>query len=55
MDSKPWHDFVYGKFNFEIMKGRTSFIDNKTNLPAKGNNSGTTIIYFFKNRQKALK
>jgi site-specific DNA-methyltransferase (adenine-specific) len=48
MDSKPWHEYVYGKYYYEILSGRVSFLDPETKEPASGNNSGTTIIYFWK-------
>lgn len=48
MDSKAFHKYVFGKFHYEILEGRISFIDPETNKPAKGNNSGTVIIYFKK-------
>lgn len=48
MDSAPWHDFIYGKYHYEILRGRVSFIDPITKKPKTGNNSGTTIVYFMK-------
>ena len=48
MDSPPWHDYIYGRYHYQIIKGRVSFIDPKTKKPKKGNNSGTTIVFFMK-------
>lgn len=47
MDSKPWHEYVYGKFYYEILNGRVSFVNPDTQKPASGNNSGTTVVYFW--------
>jgi len=51
METQCWHDFVYGKYHYEILKGRVQFEHED---PAKmvGNNSGTTIVYFFQGRIK---
>lgn len=46
MDTKAWHEFIEGKFHYEILQGRISFIDPETKRPKKGNNSGTVIVYF---------
>ena len=48
MDSKPWHQYVYPYYKFDILEGRVSFLDPVTMLPKNGNNSGTTIVYFMK-------
>lgn len=48
LDSKAWHDYIEGKFNYEILKGRVSFINPETQKPQSGNNAGTVIIYFKK-------
>jgi len=48
MDSKVWHKYIEGKFFYEILEGRVSFIDPKTGKPKIGNNSGTVIVYFKK-------
>lgn len=48
MDSPPWFDFVYGKYHYQVIKGRVSFINPKDRKPESGNNSGTTIVYFMK-------
>jgi site-specific DNA-methyltransferase (adenine-specific) len=48
MDSIPWHDYVYGKYHYHVLSGRVSFIDPETGQPKKGNNSGTTIVYFMR-------
>lgn len=48
MDTKAWHEYIEGKFHYEILQGRISFIDSETKQPKKGNNSGTVIVYFRK-------
>ena len=48
MDTKAWHKFIEGKFHYEILEGRISFIDPETQKPKSGNNSGTVIVYFKK-------
>ena len=48
MDTKVWHEIIEGKYHYEVLKGRISFIDPKTKQPKKGNNSGTVIVYFKK-------
>lgn len=48
MDSAPWHKFIYGRYHYEILEGRLSFIDPVTMKPKQGNNSGTTVVYFMK-------
>lgn len=48
MDTKVWHEYIEGKYHYEILKGRISFINPITKLPRKGNNSGTVIVYFRK-------
>lgn len=48
LDSKAWHKFIEGKFYYEILQGRVSFIDPETQKPKSGNNSGTVIVYFKK-------
>lgn len=48
MDTKAWHKFIEGKFHYEILEGRISFIDPATGQPKSGNNSGTVIVYFKK-------
>lgn len=48
LDSKAWHEYIEGKFHYEILRGRVSFIDPETLLPKSGNNSGTVIVYFKK-------
>ena len=47
MDSTPWHEYVYGKFHYEILKNRVSFINPITGKPQSGNNSGTVMVYFW--------
>lgn len=48
IDTKVWHEYIEGKFHYEILKGRIAFIDPETKQPKKGNNSGTVIVYFKK-------
>lgn len=48
MDTQAWHKFIEGKFHYEILQGRISFIDPETQKPKSGNNSGTVIVYFKK-------
>lgn len=47
METKPFFDYIYGKFSYKILQGRVQFIhpDPSKNI---GNNSGTVIVYFFK-------
>lgn len=51
MDTKVWHEIIEGRYHYEILKGRISFIDPETKQPRKGNNSGTVIVYFKKRIQ----
>ena len=48
MDTIAWHDYIEGKFEYEVLKGRISFIDPETGKPRGGNNCGTVIVYFRK-------
>ena len=48
MDTKAWHDFIEGRYHYEVLRGRISFIDPETQKPKSGNNSGTAIVYFKK-------
>lgn len=48
MDTRVWHQYIEGKFHYEILQGRIPFIDPETKQPRKGNNSGTVIVYFKK-------
>ena len=48
MDTKAWHKYIEGKFVYEILEGRISFIDPQTKKPKSSNNSGTVIVYFKK-------
>jgi len=48
MDTEAWHKYVEGKYHYEILKGRISFINPDTGKPQSGNNSGTVIVYFKK-------
>ena len=47
-DSKAFQQYIKKKFFYETLSGRVAFIDPETNKPMKGNNSGTTIVYFKK-------
>lgn len=47
-DSKAFQQYVKKNFFYETLSGRVAFIDPKTKQPMKGNNSGTTIVYFKK-------
>lgn len=47
-DSKAFQKFIKKNFFFETLSGRVAFIDPETKQPMKGNNSGTTIVYFKK-------
>lgn len=51
MDTKVWHKYIEGKYQYEKLEGRISFIDPKTGKPKSGNNSGTVIVYFKKKIQ----
>ena len=48
MSTDFWHDYIEGKYLYEVLRQRISFIDPKTNKPKNGNNSGTVIVYFKK-------
>ena len=48
MDTKVWHEYIEGKYMYEILQGRISFIDPETKKPKSGNNSGTVVVYFKK-------
>lgn len=47
-DSKAFQQYIKKNFFYETLCGRVSFVDPKTGEPMKGNNSGTTIVYFKK-------
>lgn len=47
-DSKAFQSFIKKNFFYETLSGRVAFIDPETKQPMKGNNSGTTIVYFKK-------
>lgn len=47
-DSKAFQQYVKKNFFYETLSGRVAFIDPETKQPMKGNNSGTTIVYFKK-------
>lgn len=46
MDTIAWHKYIEGRYQYEILKGRISFIDPETQQPRGGNNCGTVIVYF---------
>lgn len=48
MSSSFWHDYVFGKYYYEILNKRLFFIDPKTKEPAKEADSGLTVVYFMK-------
>lgn len=48
VDTHVFHEVVEGKYHYEILRGRISFIDPVTKKAKKGNNSGTLIVYFKK-------
>ena len=48
IDTKAFHKYIQNKFFYEVLEGRISFIDPKTNKPKSSNNSGTVVIYFKK-------
>lgn len=47
-DSKAFQQYIKKNFFCETLSGRVAFIDPETKQPMKGNNSGTTIVYFKK-------
>lgn len=47
-DSKAFQKYIKKKFFYETLLGRVSFIHPETKKPMKGNNAGTTIVYFKK-------
>lgn len=47
-DSKAFQKYIKKNFFYETLSGRVAFIDPSTGKPLKGNNSGTTIVYFKK-------
>lgn len=47
-DSKAFQTYIKKNFFYETLAGRIAFIDPETKRPMKGNNSGTTIVYFKK-------
>lgn len=48
MSAAVWDDVIYPNYKFDVLRGRVSFVDPTTGKPATGNNSGTTIVYFWK-------
>lgn len=51
-DSKAFQKFIKKNFFFETLSGRVAFIDPEKKQPMKGNNSGTTIVYFKKDIER---
>ena len=51
-DCKAFQKYIKHNFFYETLEGRISFIDPITLKPMKGNNSGTTIVYFKKDITK---
>lgn len=47
-DSKAFQKYIKKNFFYETISGRVAFIDPETGQAMKGNNSGTTIVYFKK-------
>lgn len=45
-DSRSFQQFIKKNFFYETLSGRVAFINPETGKPMKGNNSGTTIVYF---------
>lgn len=45
ISNKIYHEKVFGKYEYEVLKGRISFLDLE-NKPVKYNDTGTIIIYF---------
>ena len=45
-DGKAFQKFIKHNFFYETLSGRVAFIDPATQKPMKGNNAGTTIVYF---------
>jgi len=51
-DSKAFQKYIKKNFFYETIAGRVSFINPETGKPQKGNNSGTTIVYFKKDIER---
>lgn len=51
-DSRAFQKFIKKKFFYETLCGRVSFIDPESGEEKKGNNSGTTIVYFKKDIER---
>lgn len=47
VDSAPFHQYIFGRYHYDILEGRISFLD-ADGKPKTGNNSGTIIVYFMK-------
>lgn len=47
-DGRAFQKFIKKNFFYETLSGRVAFIDPATGQAMKGNNSGTTIVYFKK-------
>lgn len=41
-----FHDFIEGKYHYQILQNRISFIDPETGKPRSGNNTGTVVVFF---------
>jgi len=48
LDCKAFQKYIKKNFFYETLDGRVSFIEPTEKKPMKGNNSGTTIVYFKK-------
>lgn len=47
-DGRAFQRYIKHRFYFETLAGRVAFIDPATGKPMKGNNAGTTIVYFWR-------
>lgn len=45
-DCRAFQQYIKKQFFYETLSGRIAFINPTTGNPQKGNNSGTTIVYF---------
>jgi phage N-6-adenine-methyltransferase len=48
MSASFWDDVIYPNYKFDVLRGRVQYIHPITKKPAAGNNSGTTVVYFWK-------
>jgi len=46
MSSSFWHEYIFGRYHYEILNKRLFYIDPDTKLAAKEADSGTTVVYF---------